>query len=306
MANYTFMAVGNPVFDIIETPYVRTDGRVLSGCSVNAALTVGKLGDRAIVVGAVGKDYENHMRDKLEQYGVDVYVFPSRETGGFYLKYLDEKMNDRILRVLGHADKIDISSIPSSIISSSKSVLFGPILDELDIEDVRRFAEAGEHLVIVDPQGFVRERDGDIIRRVPNPRIRRIIEISDVFKPNEHEAAVLFPGRSPVHVAKRIVRIGARIGIVTLAERGSVISVGEEVFWIPAYPTTPRDPTGCGDVYAGAFAYYFLKHDNPIEAAAFASAAASLMVEAIGPDFRLDRKEVERRFEWILENIRRV
>ncbi|MEX0569362.1 MAG: ribokinase, partial [Candidatus Njordarchaeota archaeon] len=74
MSTYIMAALGNPVFDIIETPYIRTNGRVLSGCSVNAALTIGKLGGKSIVIGTVGADYHEEMINKLKQYNVDSFT----------------------------------------------------------------------------------------------------------------------------------------------------------------------------------------------------------------------------------------
>jgi len=301
------MALGNPVFDIIETPFIRTNGRVLSGCSVNAALTVGKLGGSAIVVGSVGCDYREYMLKKLGQYGVNAYVLPSEESGGFHLRYIDETMNDRTLRLLGRANKIDLENLPSDIIDNVDSILFGPILDELDIDSVIKLSrERGDKLLVVDPQGFIRKCRGEDIIRVNNPRIREIIKVTHIFKPNEHEAEVIFGKADPVRIAKRILRYGAKVGIVTLAERGSVIAFDRGVYSIPAYKTTARDPTGCGDVYAGGLIYYHNKYGDMLEASAFASAVASFMVETTGPDFEINRKELDRRFEWILENIKRV
>ena len=303
---YMMIGLGNPVFDIIETPYVRTDGRVLSGCSVNAALTIGKLGGSAIVVGAVGVDYKSLFLSKLSEYGVDAYPLDSKETGGFYLKYLDERMDDRILRVIGHADRISVDDVPTRLLGNADSILVGPILDEIDTSLVRYLSRSFSGILVVDPQGFVRRRNGDIIERVANPQIREIISLSDVFKPNEHEAHVIFGSVDPVRVAYRITKLGAKIGIVTLAERGSVISFGGKTYRIPAYTTRMRDPTGCGDVYAGGFIYHYLKTEDPVESAAFASAVASFMVESVGPDFMLDGEAVMERFGWIMKRVRRV
>ncbi len=307
LAKYIMMALGNPVFDIIETPYVKTDGRVLSGCSVNAALAVGKLGGNAIIVGCVGEDFREYMLQKLREYGVNAYVFPSYESGGFHLRYIDATMNDRTLRIIGRAGRIKLEAIPSDLLGESESILFGPILDELDIDSVVKLArDAKDKFLVVDPQGFIRECRGDDIVRVNNPRIREIIEVTDVFKPNEHEAEVIFGDMNPIKIAKRILKYGASVGIVTLAERGSIVAFDDKVYRILAYRTSARDPTGCGDVYAGALMYYYVRHGNILEAAAFASAAASFMVESTGPDFMINKKELDKRFEWILERVERV
>jgi len=306
MRRYMLVAIGNPVFDIIETPYIKTNGRVLSGCSVNAALAVGKLGENALVVGAIGDDFRSEAVSKLKEYGVDSFFIKSVETGGFYLRYLDETMNDRILRLIGHADRILLSEDLKEYVRNSDSILLGPILDEISVEMAVELSNICDCLTVVDPQGFIRIVDGGTVRRVNNPRIVEVIRAVDVFKPNEHEAEVIFGAKNPVWIAKKIVELGAEIGIVTLAERGSVIALEKGVYKIPAYRTVARDPTGCGDVYGGAFAYYYVKYGDPIEAAAFASAAASFMVETTGPDFNIDKTALNERFEVLIEGVVKV
>ena len=306
MRRYMLVAIGNPVFDIIETPYIKTNGRVLSGCSVNAALAVGKLGENALVVGAIGDDFRSEAVSKLKEYGVDSFFIKSVETGGFYLRYLDETMNDRILRLIGHADRISLNEDLKEYVHNSDSILLGPILDEISIEMAVELSNACDCLTVVDPQGFIRIVDGGTVRRVNNPRIVEVIRAVDVFKPNEHEAEVIFGAKNPVWIAKKIVELGAGIGIVTLAERGSVIALEKGVYKIPAYRTVARDPTGCGDVYGGAFVYYYVKYGDPIEAAAFASAVASFMVETTGPDFNIDKTALNERFEVLIEGVVKV
>ena len=69
--------------------------------------------------------------------------------------------------------------------------------------------------------------------------------------------------------------------------------------WIPAYKTNAIDPTGAGDVYGGSFIVEYMRTHDYVESALFASAASSLMVEQVGPDFKLDPSEVRRRRESI-------
>ncbi len=306
MGRYTLVAIGNPVFDIIETPYIKTTGRVLSGCSVNAALTVGKLGGKALIIGSIGEDYKYKAESKLRKYGIDAIFLESVETGGFHLIYLDEKMNDRILKIIGLAADIKLNNELRELISQGDSILLGPILGEISVDMALSISNLSDGLIIVDPQGFVRKIEENIVKRVNNPRILEIIRISDVFKPNEHEAETIFGERSPVWIARKIVSLGARIGIVTLAERGSVVATSEGVYRIPAFKTVARDPTGCGDVYGGAFAFYYLKHEDPIEAAVFASATASFMVETTGPDFNIDKSELNERFDILIDMVEKI
>jgi ribokinase len=64
------------------------------------------------------------------------------------------------------------------------------------------------------------------------------------------------------------------------------------VYRIPAFATHAVDPTGAGDAYAGSFISEFERTEHVVESALFASAAASLMVEQIGPDFKMNRETV--------------
>jgi len=303
---YDIAAIGNPVFDIIITPYVKTNGRVLSGCSTNAALAVGKLGGYASLIGKVGADHMDELVKVASKYNVEAFPLLSKETGGFYLRYIDERMNDRELRVLGIAEPISFSEIDRKALEAHGIVL-GPILKEISLDFVHELREELDDVfIIVDPQGLIREIIGGKILRRANKEAYEVIKITNVTKPNEHEAEVLFPGMKPYEAAKKIYELNGVAGIVTVAEKGSYIAFEKGVFHIPAYRTIERDPTGCGDVYAGAFLYRYLKTGDFLESAIFASAAASFMVEDTGPHFNLNSSEVEKRVAVINEDVRKI
>jgi len=299
---YRVFAIGNPVMDIIETPFGSTNGRVLSGCSTNAALTVGKLGYKSAFAGRAGDDYREEIKKKAAEYLVDAFLYPDKVTGGFHLRYLDEKLDDRELRIIAIAGKIE--EIPDEAYDS-EAIIIAPVLAEVPIELVREIRKEYDSLITLDVQGFIRRiRDGKI-ERYRSEEAFEAMRLSDVAKPNEHEAKVLFPDVSAYEAAKLLSRLNRLpIGVVTLDGNGSVLYYEGKLYHIPAYPAKPRDPTGCGDVYLGAFTHHYLKTEDPLESAAFASAAASFMVERIGPDRPM--KGIEERFERVLDHIKRL
>ncbi len=299
------VAIGNPVFDIIETPYIKTNGRVLSGCSTNAALAIGKLGGVAHLIGKVGRDYRNELIKVTEKYKVKAYFLESKETGGFHLIYKGKEMRDRDLFILGVADPIKFEEIPSELLNKDGYVL-GPILQEIDADFIEKITSIEDATILLDPQGTIRELENGQVKRVRKEWVIESIKKIDIVKPNEHEAEVLFPSMSLEKVAAKIQKLNGKIGIVTLADRGSYIAFDNKVYHVPAYRTVERDPTGCGDVYGGSYLYWYLKEENPLEAAIFASAAASYMVESTGPDFPLPLDGVLERYEKLKENIRRI
>ncbi len=288
--------------DIIETPFGSTRGRELSGCSTNAALTVGKLGYRASFIGRAGRDYKKLIEEKAAEYNVVAYIIEDDHTAGFHLRYLDESLDDRILEIIDVAGKIE--EIPEEIYDKSDSIAIAPVLQEVPIEVVREISKQYDGLKTLDVQGFIRRVENGKIIRYRDDRVFEAMRLVEISKPNEHEAKIIF-GVEPQIAARLIAKLSKlRIGIVTLDGKGSLLFY-ERLYKIPAYPVKrPVDPTGCGDVYLGAFTLHFLKTEDPIESAAFASAAASYMVEYIGPDWKMDG--IEERFERILERIERV
>ena len=133
---YDLVAIGNPVYDKIITPHIRTNGRVLSGCSTNACLAAKKLGlSRVALIGCIGRDYVKRYTNELSAYGIKLPVIKiSEETGGFKLIY--DTKGDRTLDVLGIADKIFPEDVPSECLNS-KMFLLGPILQEIDLNFVK-------------------------------------------------------------------------------------------------------------------------------------------------------------------------
>jgi sugar/nucleoside kinase (ribokinase family) len=130
---FDLVGIGNPVYDSIVTPYSRTDGRVLSGCSTNACLAARKLGLAKVgLVGCIGPEYSAKFESDMENFGIEVSAdTSSKGTGGFHLIY-DEK-GDRTLDVLGVAGRITPKSIPEEFLQT-RFLIIGPILGEVNGE----------------------------------------------------------------------------------------------------------------------------------------------------------------------------
>lgn len=302
------VAIGNPVYDYIETPLVSTKTRVLSGCSTNACLVLRKLGHpRVLLVGNVGPDYYDSFHQDAARFGLACDVRLSPQTGGFRLVY--DHTGDRTLEVLGTAGPV--AHLPERW-DGTEFVLFGPILQEVDLHLIQQARAATQAPFLLDPQGLVREQVGGRIVRRPHPHMAEIVPLFHVVKANEHETQVMTginPRVDPHGAVRAIHQMGCEIAIVTLAEAGSVVYDGRVFYDIPAYQTVARDPTGAGDSYAGAFIYRYLTVEEPLKhlaaIACFASAVASVMVEHTGPDFPLTLEEAERRTEVLLQQMSR-
>lgn len=303
---FDLIGIGNPVYDIIVTPSVKTDGRVLSGCSTNACLAAKRLGLKKVgLIGRVGPDFADKFRQDMRDYGIQVNLDPpAGETGGFRLIY--DENGDRTLDVLGVADRVNASDFPDEYLDAS-FFLIGPILGEVNLELVEYIRSSTSGKLFLDPQGLVRVIGGDrrIVHKCDREAFGKIAKLVDFIKPNEHESQTITGLQDPVQAIMHLRELGSAVPIVTLAERGSILIDDDQLYRIPAFPTNAIDPTGAGDVYAGSFIAEYAHTKNLVEAALFASAAASMMVEQVGPGFAMPLEVVEQRMKSITGRLAR-
>lgn len=289
------MGIGNPVYDIIQTSSMHAKKRVLSGCSTNACIVSAQLNADAVLVGCVGEDFKKRTEKVLSTLGVTPVLYPSRETGGFSLKYNN---GDRELKVLGRADPIN--EIPQK---NTDIILFGPILQEISPSLVVKTSETNA-LLFCDPQGFLRDIKNNTITHMFPSEFKKILTLFDFLKPNELESYILTRQNvleTPKEVMETLYEYGPSICIVTLAEKGSLIYDGSELLRIPAFETHAKDPTGAGDTYAAGFMVEYMRSKNVYEAGLFASCTASLWVEDIGPYIEITEEKVKKRVEMLKE-----
>jgi sugar/nucleoside kinase (ribokinase family) len=293
------LAFGNPVYDLITTPVVSTEDRILSGCSTNACLAISRLGYPSTLIGGVGSDYRTRLEREMHSWGVKTFLFQTHQTGGFALNYLDDHGN-RTLSILGIADPLPSDLIPAD---EAEFILLGPILSEIPLDLVKNLRKKYTVPILLDPQGLLRTiRDGNVSHELSQAFVD-IAALSMIIKANEVETLVATGINARMHpegAVRALYKFGCKIAIVTLAEAGSIIFDGQSIYLIPPYSTNALDPTGAGDTYAGGFIVKYLETPGDLTAVGcFASAVASVMVENIGPEFPLTRQEANHRAEYL-------
>jgi len=295
-------AIGNPVYDYIKTPRVTPDGRVLSGCSTNAALVLAKLDQPIKLIGAIGADYLIEFKKEMDNRNIQYEIHPSPESGGFSLIYYDDYGN-RTLDLLGRAK--NIGRIDPASYRDSRAILIGPILGEVSFDAIAEIRKNYNGFFFCDPQGLLRNADEN--QRIYHEKadsVEDTLAHFDVVKPNELEGKVLTGidcRKDPYEAARIIKSWGPKLVIVTLAELGSVIYDGEKFIDIPAHKADELDATGCGDTYMAGFTYEYLKTDGDLRrAGCFASCTSSIMIENSGPDFEMTEAMIRRRQEKLL------
>jgi fructokinase len=85
-----------------------------------------------------------------------------------------------------------------------------------------------------------------------------LVPLTDVVKLSDEDAAWLYPGRSVEDAAERLIRLGARLAVVTRGPDGSLLATGSGTLHVPSVPSAVADTIGAGDSYMAALIYGLL------------------------------------------------
>jgi adenosine kinase len=245
------------------------------GVAANIAFGMANLGQRPILVGAVGEDFGDY-RSWLERHGVDcrsVHVSESKHTARFVCT-TDE-------------DMAQIATFYAGAMSEARAIELGPIAERV----------GGLDLVVIganDPEAMLRHTRECRSRGIPfaadpsqqlafadGETIRQLIDGADYLLTNEYEAALTSQktGWSPEEIAERVntrVTTKGKDG-VTIERKGEdpiEVSVAREV--------RRADPTGVGDAFRAGFLTGIAADLGLRHAAELGSMLATYVIETVG------------------------
>jgi sugar/nucleoside kinase (ribokinase family) len=281
--------------DSISLPQRNTPFVVLGGSVAYVSFAARRLDARVSVVSKVGSDFPAAYLWWLRQEGVDlsgVGKVENAQTTRFELKYNDD-LSDRILQLKNRAPPISVQDLPNSL--KANAIHIAPIAGEISFEIVEKLRSCADVLSL-DPQGLVRIFDENGIVTTGKLTDKRILGLVDIYKSSLKEIQAV-TGLSDIDSAvKAVHEHGVKIVIVTLKADGAAVSVEDTVYRVPAYkPEKIVDPTGAGDAFIGGFLAEYVNGEDCSWCSYVGSAAASLVVEGLGPTFFGDKEEIYRR-----------
>jgi sugar/nucleoside kinase (ribokinase family) len=111
--------------------------------------------------------------------------------------------------------------------------------------------------------------------------LRAALEHVDILKLNERDARILVGDAEPASAVRELLVSGPRIVVLTLGQDGCVVGRRDDpvVYHIPALAGRPRDTTGAGDYFGGAFLHSAMEGHDPLAAGAFAIVAAGMAIQ---------------------------
>ncbi len=293
--------VGHFSIDTIKLPSRTAPFVVMGGSVAYASLTTKLLGGTASVFSKVGGDFPEAYMQRLQQEGVDVsgvVKVADAQTTRFELEYTAD-LASRTLRLKNKAPAITLDDLPSSL--QAKAVHVAPIAGEIPYEVVEHLRGRGEVLAL-DPQGILRSFDdaGNVTFR--SKAEKRLLALVDIYKSSSEEIQAT-TGLSDLNAAVKAVHdFGVKIILVTMGAKGAVLSAEGALHKIPACICQKYvDPTGAGDVFIGAFLTEYNRQKDPLWCACVGSAAASSVVESVGPTVLGEKEDIYQRARIIYE-----
>lgn len=285
--------VGSIGIDDIKTR--DEDRKDLLGGSVTYCCAAASFFAKPGAVGVVGTDFPEAFMDRYRRFGIDLTGLQRKAGATFrWAGAYSENMIDRTtlkteLGVFGEFSP----ELPEAY-RDAEFVLLGNIQPDLQLHVLQQARNAR----------FVAMDTMNLWLDIARESLLKVIAKVQMISLNDEEARLLTGLYHIRDCAEAILKMGPTHVAIKKGEHGSLLFSAEGISIIPAYPVkTVKDPTGAGDIYAGAFMGYLAKKGKTDsstlrEALLYGSVMASFGVES----FSLERlealtlEEVENRF----------
>lgn len=273
-------------------PVVRE--RMSPGAAANQAACLAALAPRAVLaLGTLGPDWRGDvLRQQLQSLGVDVGGMVAYEqlVTNAYIKPLRMGISDTIYE----DPRIDFENreaLPAQAEAALLAALeaAAPALDLLLVCDQLAYG-------CITPA--VRERIGQLgeqgLTVLVDSRSRINAFRHVLLKPNEMEALRATGQADAAAAARQLAGLTGRPALVTLGERGCVVSDGHSETMFEAMPVPPPvDTVGAGDAFAAAFGLAYAAGAELPLAVRFAATASAVTVKKIGCTGSASREEIQ-------------
>ena len=290
--------VGTVGIDTITTRKGRFENQL--GGSVTYAGAAASFFTRVGSVGVVGSDFPDAFMERYLKLGMDVAGIQFEQGPTFHWEgvYESDMVNRRTVRTdLGVLETF-APQLPESY-RDAPFVLLGNINPDLQL---RLLDQArGARFVAVDSM--------DLWINCARSTLVKVIGRSHLVTLNDGEARQLTGQFNLRQCATALFDMGVEYVLIKKGEHGALLFSREGLAIIPAYPVQEVcDPTGAGDVYAGAFMGYLAEHGSvdPAtlrQALLHASAVAAFGVEDLSTTRleALTRAEIDTRAKELRE-----
>ena len=252
---------------IKASKYLQQSGGLVASALVAAA----RLGASTKIYSRIGDDDEGqYIKHDLEQEGVDAskLIIEANTDTHISVILVDKNTGERsFVSRWATGSPIAVNEINREDITSAK-ILFLDAVTDCTLQAAQWAREAGV-TVVIDPSS-------------PFEVTKALLPWVDVPIVPESFAKEWMPDKPAEAVVEALYKLGARIAIVTLGERGCMVCSAEGIQAIPTIPVDVIDTTGAGDAFHGAFMYGLLQDWTVPQMARFASAVGAMNCRFLG------------------------
>jgi sugar/nucleoside kinase (ribokinase family) len=262
---------------------------VCSGGSVaNSMIILAQLGGKGAICCRLADDeYGRFYRDECLGLGIKMPVALSSSGATGTVVSLVTPDAERTMRTaLGVCTELSAAHVDPQIIRDSKWVFIeGYVFSNSDegrgaISEVVKLArESDTKVAITCSDAWIVSGFGE--------HLTRALESASMLFANEEESAAL-AGTSDVLSAGRKLKDKFPHVVLTAGQRGAFIWWHGEELQVPAFSCEPRDLTGAGDAFAGAFLHGINHGLSPYDAAHRANFLASKVISQVGARLKGD------------------
>ena len=273
MSHNSILIVGSIALDTIETP-VEKRSNVLGGSTTYSLVASGRQSEVSIV-GIVGNDFPSDGHSLYQSYASDLSDLKIAEGrtfrwGGRYHENWDDR--DTLFTDLGVFS--DFRPVLTESNKNRSHILLANIHPELQRSVIQQ-NQNPDAIIVIDTMNLWIE--------TTLSSLEKVLSNSNILLINESEAFLLTNENDINNSARSLLKMGPEIVVIKKGSRGAELFSLTEHIAVDAFPVTNVvDPTGAGDVFAGAFVASLANEDSKETALLYASASASISIESFG------------------------
>jgi len=253
----------------------------LGGCASNAALDLARVGVDVGVAGCVGDD-------PFGKFIVEALSVDRIDTGGIHkiagmgsacsMVINVENQDRRFISTPAANTRLTVDHISADWLRQAKVLYVGgyymmPGLETDDMVQLFRNARAAGTKTILDVVLYGEENYWE--------RIAPLLPETDVFMPNDDEAALIAGIKDPLEQAQRFREAGAKSVVITCGSEGSVFVSDKTRLRSGVYPTEFVGGTGSGDAFDAGFIMGILEGQDAAGCLRWGSALGASCVRSV-------------------------
>jgi sugar/nucleoside kinase (ribokinase family) len=255
-----------------------------AGSAGGTAVTLAKLGARALSAGAIGTDaLGDVMLDLLGRYGVDTSLLVRRENVQTSASVLPIRPDGSrpAFHVIGANSTYSAADAPWDEIAAATHLHLGGPEFMGGEEAAKILCYARERGVVTSADILAPGDQASAIRDWIAPAFPHL----DYLLPNDDQVLGLTGAEDVEAGGRALLDRGVGCVAVTCGEDGALIVSGDQVVRVPAYAIDVVDTTGCGDAFSAGFLRGLSLGRSLGQAAELGCAVAALVAQGLGSDF---------------------